>query len=132
MIVVAMATLNNTTTKHLNKTNMTEPIDTNKYQVWFQDTDPDTGEICQTKLICIAESKEEALWLVEALAMNNEEPNRDFIMAIDYPLKSGRFSEEDMFGFAFYIKNGLTNLEYCQKDYKDHYITYNHLTVKSK
>ena len=25
---------------------MTEPIDTNKYQVWFQDTDPDTGEIC--------------------------------------------------------------------------------------
>ena len=118
--------------KHLKKTNMTEPIDTNKYQVWFQDTDPDTGEICQTKLICIAESKEEALWLVEALAMNNEEPNRDFIMAIDYPLKSGRFSEEDMFGFAFYIKNGLTNLEYCQKDYKDHYITYNHLTVKSK
>ena len=111
---------------------MTEPIDTNKYQVWFQDTDPDTGEICQTKLICIAESKEEALWLVEALAMTNEEPNRDFIMAIDYPLKSGRFSEEDMFGFAFYIKNGLTNLEYCQKDYKDHYITYNHLTVKSK
>ena len=132
MIVVAMATLNNTTTKHLNKTNMTEPIDTNKYQVWFQDTDPDTGEICQTKLICIAESKEEALWLVEALAMNNEEPNRDFIMAIDYPLKSGRFSEEDMFGFAFYIKNGLTNLEYCQKDYKDHYITYNDLTVKLK
>lgn len=112
---------------------MTELIDTNKYQVWFQDTNPDTGEISQTKLICIAESKEKALWLVEALAMNNEyEPNRDFVIAIDYPLKSGRFSEEDMFGFAFYIKNGLTNLEYCQKDYKEHYITYNHLTIKSK
>ena len=36
---------------------MTKPIDTNKYQVWFQDIDPDTGEICQTKLICIAINK---------------------------------------------------------------------------
>jgi hypothetical protein len=36
---------------------MTKPIDTNKYQVWFQDIDPDTGEICQTKLICIADKQ---------------------------------------------------------------------------
>ena len=67
---------------------MTEPIDTNKYQVWFQDTNPDTGEISRTKLICIAESKEKASWLLEVLTMTNEEPNRDFIMAIDYPLQS--------------------------------------------
>ena len=89
--MVAMVTLNNTTTKHLKKTNMTEPIDTNKYQVWFQDTDPDTGEICQTKLICIAINKTMANWVVSSLERTNNEigdPNRDFIMAIDYPLQS--------------------------------------------
>jgi hypothetical protein len=46
---------------------MTEPIDTNKYQVWFQDIDPDTGEICQTKLICIAINKTMANWVVSSL-----------------------------------------------------------------
>ncbi len=70
---------------------MTEPIDTNKYQIWFQDTDPDTGEVSQTKLICIAESKAMANWIASSLESTNNEigdPNRDFIMAIDYPLQS--------------------------------------------
>ena len=70
---------------------MTKPIDTNKYQVGFQDIDPDTGEICQTKLICIAENKTMANWVVSSLIQTNNEigdSNRDFIMAIDYPLQS--------------------------------------------
>jgi len=69
---------------------MTEPIDTNRYQVWFQDTDPDVGEISQTKLICIAINKEMANWVVSSLIQTNGEigdPNRDFIMAIDYSLQ---------------------------------------------
>ena len=59
--------------------------------MWFQDTDPDTGEICQTKLICIAENKIMANWVMSSLIQTNSEigdPNRDFIMAIDYPLQS--------------------------------------------
>ncbi len=64
-------------------------IDTNKYQVWFQDTDPDTGEISQTKLICIAINKAMADWVVKSLIRTNNEigdPNRDFIIVIDYSL----------------------------------------------
>jgi len=72
--------------KHLkNSITVTNLIDTNKYQVWFQDIDPDTGKISQTQLIGIAENKTKALWLVESLVKNNEDPNRDFIIAIDYP-----------------------------------------------
>ncbi len=72
--------------KHLkNSITLTNLIDTNKYQVWFQDIDPDTGKISQTQLIGIAENKTKALWLVESLVKNNEDPNRDFIIAIDYP-----------------------------------------------
>ena len=72
--------------KHLkNSITVTNLIDTNKYQVWFQDIDPDTGKISQTQLICIAENKTKALWLVESLVKNNEDPNRNFIIAIDYP-----------------------------------------------
>ena len=67
------------------KTNLR--IDTNKYQVWFQDTNPDTGEISRTELIAIAESKEKASWLLEVLVRNNEDPNRDFVRVIDYPVK---------------------------------------------
>jgi hypothetical protein len=71
--------------KHLkNSITVTNLIDTNKYQVWFQDIDPDTGKISQTQLIGIAENKTKALWLVESLVKNNEDPNRDFIIAIDY------------------------------------------------
>ena len=72
--------------KHLkNSITLTNQIDTNKYQVWFQDIDPDTGKISQTQLIGIAENKTKALWLVESLVKNNEDPNRNFIIAIDYP-----------------------------------------------
>ena len=72
--------------KHLkNSITLTNLIDTNKYQVWFQDIDPDTGKISQTQLIGIAENKTKALWLVESLVKNNEDSNRDFIIAIDYP-----------------------------------------------
>ena len=72
--------------KHLkNSITVTNLIDTNKYQVWFQDIDPDTGKISQTQLIGIAENKTKALWLVESLVKNNEDPNRNFIIAIDYP-----------------------------------------------
>ena len=72
--------------KHLkNSITLTNLIDTNKYQVWFQDIDPDTGKISQTQLIGIAENKTKALWLVESLVKNNEDPNRNFIIAIDYP-----------------------------------------------
>lgn len=36
--------------KHLkNSITVTNLIDTNKYQVWFQDIDPDTGKISQTQ-----------------------------------------------------------------------------------
>jgi len=71
--------------KHLkNSITVTNLIDTNKYQVWFQDIDPNTGKISQTQLIGIAENKTKALWLVESLVKNNEDPNRDFIIAIDY------------------------------------------------
>ena len=72
--------------KHLkNSITVTNLIDTNKYQVWLQDIDPDTGKISQTQLIGIAENKTKALWLVESLVKNNEDPNRNFIIAIDYP-----------------------------------------------
>jgi hypothetical protein len=71
--------------KHLkNSITVTNLIDTNKYQVWFQDIDLNTGKISQTQLIGIAENKTKALWLVESLVKNNEDPNRDFIIAIDY------------------------------------------------
>lgn len=69
---------------------MIEPIDTNKYQVWFQDIDPDTEKISQTKLICVAINKAMADWVVSSLTSANNEigdPNRDFIMAIDYSLQ---------------------------------------------
>ena len=69
---------------------MIEPIDTNKYQVWFQDIDPDTGKISHTKLICVAINKAMADWVVSSLTSANNEigdPNRDFIMAIDYSLQ---------------------------------------------
>lgn len=36
------------------------------------------------------------------------------------PLVSGSFSYNDMLGFAHYLRNGLTNMEYCQKEHEEH------------
>lgn len=30
------------------------------------------------------------------------------------------FSAEDMLNFAHYLRNGLTNLEYCEKEHDEH------------
>ena len=36
------------------------------------------------------------------------------------PNVSGSFSYNDMLGFAHYLRNGLTNMEYCQKEHDEH------------
>ena len=36
------------------------------------------------------------------------------------PIVSGIFSYNDMLGFANYLRNGLTNMEYCQKEHEEH------------
>ena len=37
-------------------------------------------------------------------------------------LVSGSFSVQDMLGFAHYLRNGLTNLEYCEKEHEEHLV----------
>ncbi len=36
------------------------------------------------------------------------------------PNVSGSFSFTDMISFAHYLRNGLTNMEYCQKEHEGH------------
>ena len=36
------------------------------------------------------------------------------------PNVSGSFSYNDMLAFAHYLRNGLTNMEYCQKEHEEH------------
>ena len=58
---------------------MNSSIDTNKYQVWLKDTDPDTGAMSTCVLMAIATSEVFAEWIKESLYKNNgEDPNRDF------------------------------------------------------
>ena len=40
-------------------------------------------------------------------------------MKIKKPLPKS-FSKNDMIGFAHYLRNGITNLEYSQKSHTDH------------
>jgi hypothetical protein len=36
------------------------------------------------------------------------------------PYVSGSFSYKDMIGFAHFLRNGLTNMEYCKKEHEEH------------
>lgn len=36
------------------------------------------------------------------------------------PNVSSSFSYNDMLGFAHFLRNGLTNMEYCKKEHEEH------------
>lgn len=50
-----------------------------KYRLYFKDTDPDTGEVSQTKDIGIIKAKIKSLeWIKAALYSYGDDPNRDY------------------------------------------------------
>ena len=58
----------------------------NKYQVWYKDTDPDTGAISRCELMAIATNKVMAECIKESLYISNADwgdPNKDFYIVID-------------------------------------------------